>query len=94
MPKLAVRAPLTHLRNPQLPEQRLARLEDRRLSHGSCHFDGLSADEFAFESGLAFFEKHFDHFPKIGPQLVERLTLAVRSRKAWHPPNVQPRVGR
>lgn len=88
MPKLAVRASLPDLREPQLPEKRhdLARLEDRRLRHGLRHFDGLSADELAFKSGVALFKKHFDHFLEIRPQLVERRALAVRSRKARHPP--------
>ena len=64
MPQLAVRASLADLREPKLPKQRhdLARLEDRWLRHGLRHFDGLSADELAFESGVALFKEHFDHF--------------------------------
>jgi len=95
MPKLSVRASLADFVKPRLPEKRhdLARLQDRRLGHGLRHFDGLSPDEHAFESGVALFKKHFDHFLEIRTQLVKRLALAVRARKPRYPPNVQARVG-
>jgi hypothetical protein len=69
MPQLAVRASLAYFCKPKLPKQRhdLARLEDRRLGHQLRHFDGLSADELAFELGGAPFEKHFNHFLEIRP---------------------------
>ena len=69
MPKLSVRASLADFVKPQLPEKRhdLARLEDGRLRHGSCHFDGLSPDELAFESGVAFLKEHFDYFLEVRP---------------------------
>ena len=94
MPKLAVRASLADLCEPELPQKRhdLARLQDRRLGHGLRHVDGLSADELAFESGVAVFKEHFNHFLEIRPQLVERLALAVSPREPGHPRHVQARV--
>jgi hypothetical protein len=69
MAKLPVRAPLSDFREPQLCKKRhdLARFEDGRLRHGLRHFDGLSPDKHAFESGVALFKKHFDHFLEIRP---------------------------
>ena len=69
MPKLSVRTSLPDLREPQLPEKRhdLARLENRRLRHALRHFDGLSPDKLAFESGVAFLEEHFDYFLEVRP---------------------------
>ena len=69
MAKLSVRASLPNFREPQLYEKRhdLARFEDGRLRHGLRHFDGLSPDEHAFESGVALFKKHFDHLLKVRP---------------------------
>ena len=62
MPKLSMRTSLSDFRKPQLSEKRddLARLENRRLSHGLRHFDGLSPDELTLESGIAFLEEHLD----------------------------------
>jgi len=69
MSKLSVRASLPDLREPQLPEKRhdLARFENRQLRHALRHFDGLSPDEFAFESSVASLEKHFDYFLEVRP---------------------------
>ena len=62
MPKLPVRTPLSDFRKPQLFEKRhdLARLEYRRLRQGLRHFDGLSPDELALESGVAPLKEHLD----------------------------------
>ena len=67
MPKLSVRASLPDFRKPQLPEKRhdLARLQNRRLRHRLRYFDGLSPDELAFKSRVAFFKKHFDDFLEV-----------------------------
>lgn len=67
MPKLSVRASLPDFREPQLFEKRhdLARLENRRLRHGLRYFDGLSPDELAFKSRVAFLKKHFDDFLEV-----------------------------
>ena len=69
MPKLSMRASLPDFREPQLPEKRhdLARLENRRLRYALRHFDGLSPDELAFESGVAFLKEHFDYFLEVRP---------------------------
>ena len=69
MPKLSVRASLPDFGEPQLPEKRhdFAGLENRRLRHALRHFDGLSPDEFAFESGVAFLKEHFDYFLEVRP---------------------------
>ena len=95
MTKLSVRTPLSDFREPQLREKRhdLARLENRPLRHALRHFDGLSPDEFAFESGVAFLKEHFDYFLEVRPQLVECLALAMRARKARHPPDIQACLG-
>ena len=69
MPKLSVRDSLPDFREPQLPEKRhdFARLENRRLRHALRHFDGLSPDELAFESGVAFLKEHFNYFLEVRP---------------------------
>ena len=69
MPKLSVRASLPDFRKPQLSQKRhdLARLENRRLRHVLRHFDGLSADELALESGVAFLKEHLDDFLEVRP---------------------------
>ena len=69
MPKLSVRASLPDFCKPQLPEKRhdLARLENRRLRRGLRYFDGLSADELALESGIAFLQQHLDDFLEVRP---------------------------
>lgn len=94
MPELLMRTALPHLDKPELPEKRddFARFQNWRLAHGLRHFDRLCADEHAVESRIAFLEEHLDHFLEIGTQFVERLALAVRAGKTWHPPHVQTGV--
>lgn len=94
MPELLMRTALPHFDKAELPEKRdnFARFQNWRLAHGLRHFDGLCADEHAVESRIAFLEEHFDHFLEIGTQFVERLALAVRAGKTWHPPHVQTGV--
>ena len=69
VPKLSVRASLSDFRESQLPTKRhdLARLENRRLRHALRHFDGLSTNKLAFESGVAFLKEHFDYFLEVRP---------------------------
>ena len=69
VPELSVRTSLPDFCKPQLPEKRhdLARLENRRLRHGLRYFDGLSADELALESGIAFLQQHLDDFLEVRP---------------------------
>lgn len=94
MPELLVRTALPQLDKAELPEKRhnFARFKNWRLAHELRHFDGLCADEHAVESRIALLEEHFDHFLEIGTQFVERLALAVRAGKTWHPPHVQTGV--
>ena len=67
MAKLSMRASLPDFREPQLPEKRhdLSMLENRWLRHALRHFDCLSPDELAFESGVAFLKEHFDYFLEV-----------------------------
>ena len=60
---------------------------------GLRHFDCLSADELALESGVAVLKEHLDDFLEIRPELVECIALAVRTRKPRHPPHVHTGVG-
>jgi len=62
MAELLVRAALTHFDETKRAENRddLARLENRNAWH-SVHDDGLRADEFCFELGLAIAEQHGNH---------------------------------
>ena len=95
VPELSVRASLPDFRKPQLPKKRrdFAWLENRRLRQGLCHFDCLSADELALESGVAVLKEHLDYFLEVRPKLVECVTLAVRTRKPRYPPHVHTGVG-
>ena len=86
-----MRASLSDFSKLQLPEKYhdFARLENRRLRHELRHFDGLSPDELALESGLAFLKEHLDDLLEVRTQLVERFALAVRARKPRYPPDIQ-----
>jgi hypothetical protein len=86
-----MRAALSNLREPQPFEERhhLPRLEDRQLGHAPLrYFDGLRADEDAFEARGAIFQQHFDDFVEVGPEFVKRIALAVRARKTRNPADV------
>ena len=95
VPKLLVRASPPDFRKSQLPKKRhdFARLENGRLRHGLRYFDGLSPDELALESGVAVLKEHLDDLLKVRPEFIERVALAVRTRKTWNPPHVHARVG-
>jgi len=95
VPKLSVRASLPDFRKSQLPKKRnnFARLENGRLGHGLRYFDCLSPDELALESGVAVLKEHLDHLLEVRPEFIERVALAVGTRKTWNPPHVHARVG-
>ena len=95
VPKLSVRASLPDFRKSQLPKKRhdFAWLENRRLRQGLRHFDGLSADELALESGGAVLQEHLDYFLEVRTEFVECVALAVRTRKPRYPPHVHSGVG-
>jgi hypothetical protein len=66
MAKLLVRAALAHFDEAQRVQDcdYLSRPENRDARH-SVHDNGLRADEFRFELGLAVIEQHCDYLPQI-----------------------------
>jgi hypothetical protein len=63
----------------------------RGLSIGSLGIsidrDGLGADEFTLQGGLAVLKQHLDHFMQITVKLVQRRALRMRAGKAGHVAN-------
>jgi len=91
--ELLVRAALAHFDEAEPREDRddLARLKNRDARH-SFDDDGLRADEFGLELRFAVLEQHRNHFAKIRVQLIERRSLAVRSRESRYVAHVEARI--
>jgi hypothetical protein len=83
MSELFVRTALPYLNKAQRVQNRdnFSRLQNPDAPH-SVNDNGLRADELRFECRLAIIEQHCNYFSKVGVQLIERGTLAMRSRKA------------
>jgi hypothetical protein len=57
-------------------------LKDREAAHRSGHGDVLDANELGLEDRLPVLQEHGDNFPQIVCQLVQGLTLGMRT---WEP---------
>jgi hypothetical protein len=90
MLELLVRASLAGLSKSESLKQcdNLAGLEDRSL-HLLGHGNSLNADELGLELRSTVLQEEGDDFSEVGLQLVERLGLAMRARKARHVPDIQ-----
>lgn len=55
--------------------------------------DGLRPDELRLERRLAILDKHGNHFPEVGVQLVQALALTVRPRRAGDITDEELRLG-
>lgn len=96
MPELFVRSTLPDLHKPEFAKDgnHLTRLENRQFRHFSAHSDELGTDELRLHGRLPIFKEHLDDFSKVCVQFIERLALAVCSRKAGDKPDVEPGFGR
>lgn len=67
----------------------LGSFENGNVPHGSSYGDGLNADEFHFQFGLAVLQQHRYDFPQVTIQLIETFSLRMSTRKAGHEPNIK-----
>ena len=82
--KLFVRPTLADLDEAEPLEDRndLLGLKDREAAHRSGHGDVLDANELGLEDRFPVLQEHGDNFPQIVCQLVQGLTLGMRT---WEP---------
>jgi hypothetical protein len=93
--KLFVGPTLADLNEPEPLEDPndLLGLKDREAAHRSGHGDVLDADELGLEDRVPVLQEHGENLPQIVCQLVQGLTLGMRTWEPGDESHIGPSLG-